>query len=60
MKTVTRWKHPSTDSALVLEGTPEETRTEASFYFPEDEHEISGTKEQMSDEDFDALPEFEG
>lgn len=60
MKTVTRWKHPSTDSSLVLAGTPDETREEASQYFTESPDKMEGTKEQMKQEDFDALLEFEG
>jgi hypothetical protein len=59
MKTVTRYTHPSADSALILEGTPEQTRIEALQYFPDDQ-DLAGKEEQMSDDDFYNLREFEG
>lgn len=61
MKHVTYWSHPSeSDSKLILEGTPEQTRTEASQYFENDPDGMTHTEGEMTDETFAALPEFEG
>jgi hypothetical protein len=57
--TVTRWKHPSTDTALILDGTPDATRNEALQYF-EDDGKLVGTPDEMSLEELERLPEFEG
>lgn len=55
---VTRWRSGLGGPELILLGTPEETSAEAEQYFnPGDE--LAGIPEEMEEEAFHSLPEFE-
>lgn len=58
--TVTRWTHPDELTQLILPGTPEETREDAGQHFSGNLMLLEGKQEEMSEEAFAALPEFEG
>ncbi len=57
---VTRWKHPSCDQALILEGTRTETAEDARQYFTDEPEKLEGTEEAMLITDFRKLREFQG
>lgn len=57
---VTNWTHPSTDSYLVLEGSAEETRSQAEQYFESDPSALMPEESEMDEAAFLNLPEFEG
>jgi len=57
---VTKWNHPSASQALVLEGTPESTRTIAEQHFEGEEHLLTFEVIAMDRAEFEALREFEG
>jgi hypothetical protein len=59
MVVVTRWGQGGAPW-LILKGTPEETRAEAVQYFDDDLKSLKGTLEEMSQQDFDNLGEFQG
>ena len=54
---VTRWGQPPWGPTLILSGTVEQTRKEAEQYF---DGEITGFESRMDQDEFNALPEFEG
>lgn len=58
--TVTYWKYPSAHQYLVLGGTHEETKEEAAQYFEDNPDSMTFREDEMSEEELEALPEFEG
>jgi hypothetical protein len=59
MVVVTRWGQGGAPW-LILKGTPEETRTEAEQYFDDESETLEGVLEEMPQQDFDNLGEFQG
>ncbi len=59
--TVTKWMHPSTYPArLYLKGNRIQTMEDAKAVFCEDQDPELDEEIEMTQEEYDALPEFEG